>query len=108
MVAIHIVFKIMCILPILITCEEQLSLLFLKGKNVFFIRAVDRNIFCCSACPVYNVAFGGNIVLVLLNFKIWMDEFLYCEAKFCASKTRKIFPELCLRPKLHVKDKCFH
>jgi hypothetical protein len=75
---------------------------------MYFSLELWTNIFCCNACPVYNVAVGGNIVLVLLNFKIWMDEFLYCEGKFCALKTRKIFPELCLRPKLHVKDKCFH
>ena len=53
--------------------KKQLSLLFLKGKTVFFITAVKRNIFCCNACPVYNAAVGMNIGLVLSGFKMWMD-----------------------------------
>jgi len=48
-------------------------LLFLKGKNVSFITAVDTNIFCCNTCPVYNITVGGNIGLVQTSFKIWMD-----------------------------------
>jgi hypothetical protein len=59
----------MVVLPFLITCERQLSLLFLKGKNVFFIRAVDRKIFCWNACPFYNVTGVRKIGLVLSSFK---------------------------------------
>jgi hypothetical protein len=72
MVAIRIIFEITGILPLLILVKRQLSLLFVKGKSVLFIRAVERNIFCYNACPVYNVTVGGNLGLVLLIFKIWM------------------------------------
>jgi len=53
--------------------KRQLNLLFLKDKNILFIRAVDRNIFCSNACPIYNVTVGGNIGLVLSSFNIWMN-----------------------------------
>ena len=53
--------------------KRQLSLLFLKGKNVFFITAVNKNIFCCNDSLIYNVTVGGNMGLLLSSFKIWMD-----------------------------------